>query len=488
MLLKAGAISLALLLASRVLGLVRESAQAAAFGTSAMGDVAVLMLTLPDWLASLMAGGALAYVLLPHWARQPAGAQAYSQRQVAVWLLAGGCALAAGLWLVQEHAVRWLAPGLPVEFRAVAVSALAWSGAAVPLALLAVLWSTRLQHERDFAGMYAANLIVNLILIGALAALVALPQPASAASYLGMALMLAMLARLGWLGWRQHVPDPAPGATAQSAASPMPRAPVWLWAVLSAGLPLALPFVARSMSSAAGEGELATFNYAWKLVELPLVLAIQLAASLSFPAIAKAFADNADAEQTVRQAFALTWALGCAAAAGLLVGAPAIAQLLFGWGRMTPDSVQRLAGWAMTGAWSLLPQALIAVALTVLAARDRMRPAVLAYALGLGALLLTAGWSAGNGGRLMLVLDGVLAGVAAACVLALGHGARQWLPWRAMLAPLVALLVLWGLRAMWPAISAASVALGLALAACAALVVLASAWLAGGDLRGALRR
>jgi putative peptidoglycan lipid II flippase len=487
MLLKAGAVSLALLLASRVLGLVRESAQAAAFGTSAMGDVAVLMLTLPDWLASLVAGGALAYVLLPHWARQPAGAQAHSQRQVAVWLLAGGAALSVGLWLAQDHAVKWLAPGLPLEFRGIAVSALAWSGAAVPLALLAVLWTTRLQYERDFAGMYAANLIVNLILIGALAALVASPQPASAANYLGMALMLAMLARLGWLGWRQHVPDPAEGAAAQALATPMPHADVWLWAVLSAGLPLALPFVARSMTSVAGEGELATFNYAWKLVELPLVLAIQLAASLSFPAIAKAFADDADPAPTVRQAFALTWALACAAAAGLLVGAPAVAQLLFGWGRMTPDSVQRLAGWAMTGAWSLLPQALIAVTLTVLAARDRMRPAVLAYAAGLGALLLTAAWSAGNGGRLMLVLDAVLAGVAVACVAALGQGARQWLPWRAMLAPLAVLLALWGLRALWPGISVAGIPVGLGLAACASVLVLASGWLASGDLRRALR-
>ena len=42
MFLKAGALSLALLLASRLLGLARESAQAAAFGTSGLADVAVL--------------------------------------------------------------------------------------------------------------------------------------------------------------------------------------------------------------------------------------------------------------------------------------------------------------------------------------------------------------------------------------------------------------------------------------------------------------
>jgi hypothetical protein len=65
MFLKAGVLSLALLLLSRVLGLLRESTLAAAFGASGLGDVAVLMLTLPDWIAGVLASGALAYVLLP---------------------------------------------------------------------------------------------------------------------------------------------------------------------------------------------------------------------------------------------------------------------------------------------------------------------------------------------------------------------------------------------------------------------------------------
>ncbi|MBA2674253.1 MAG: hypothetical protein H0U68_11300, partial [Ramlibacter sp.] len=72
MFLKAGAVSLALLLASRLLGLLRESALAAAFGASGLGDVAVLMLTLPDWIVSVLVTGALGYVLLPAWAQADA--------------------------------------------------------------------------------------------------------------------------------------------------------------------------------------------------------------------------------------------------------------------------------------------------------------------------------------------------------------------------------------------------------------------------------
>ena len=90
MFLRAGLVSLALLLASRLLGLLRESVQAAALGAGAAADVAVLMLTLPDLLTGILASGALAYVLLPLWARQTVAAQDASQRRVARALLAAG--------------------------------------------------------------------------------------------------------------------------------------------------------------------------------------------------------------------------------------------------------------------------------------------------------------------------------------------------------------------------------------------------------------
>ncbi|MBE7942886.1 virulence factor MviN, partial [Ramlibacter aquaticus] len=98
MFLKAGALSLLLLLASRVLGLGRESAQAAAFGASGLADVAVLMLTLPDWFAGLLASGALAYVLVPAWAGMAPAQVAASQRRLTRAVLALGGALALGAW------------------------------------------------------------------------------------------------------------------------------------------------------------------------------------------------------------------------------------------------------------------------------------------------------------------------------------------------------------------------------------------------------
>lgn len=490
MFLKAGAVALALLLASRLLGLVRESAQAAVFGTSGLADVAVLMLTLPDWLAGLLASGALAYVLLPAWAAQTPAQGWTSQRRVALWLLAGSTLLALTLMALRQQAVAWLAGGLPAPLRPLAADALLWSALALPAALLASLWSTRLQHERDFLGMYTANLVVNGALIAALVLVGLQPEGPAAVSWLGLGLLAAMSARLVWLRHRQ-APRVAPLEGGPAAA--LPASPVWLWAVLSAGLPLTLPFAARSIASHGGEGALATFNYAWKLVELPLVLAIQLVATLAFPAIAAAFsrqgaATGADPDRPVRNAFALAWTLACAAAAGLLVGAPALAQLLFGWGRMDAGSLARVAQWGAVAAWGLLPQALIAVAITVLAAQARLKTAVAAYAAAAAALLAAAALGVSEGVTLMQLLNALLAAVAIVMVAALGVRGLRWVPWRSMALPAAGLLAVAGVLAGFPSLAMGGMAGGLCAALCAAGLVTGVAWLGSGELRQALRR
>lgn len=448
MLWKAGVISLVLLLASRLLGVAREAAQAAAFGVSGAADVAVLMLTLPDWLTGLLASGALSYVLLPHWARQTPVEQAVTQRRVAMALLVGGGALALSIILLQRPIALLLMKGLPEAFQGMAGSGLIWAALALPVSLLGALWGTRLQNEHDLPGMYAGSLVVNGGIIFALLILAGGANAAldQAINWLGLALLISMLSRLAWLRWRLWRVSTATGISElrPGAVASLPGWRIWFWAILASGLPLALPFVARSLASSTGEGSLASFNYAWKLVELPLILVVQLVASLTFPKISRAFAERRNPAEFVRNAFVLTWTLACAATAALLVGAPAIAQLMFGWGRMEQDAVMRIANWSMVGAWSLLPQALTAVGLTVLAVKNQMHAAVAAYFTGLLVLLLVGflGWS--QGPQLMMVLNGVQIGVALVVIVVMRSGGAdsdEWLPWRLLAPPFLVLML-----------------------------------------------
>lgn len=508
MFLKAGLLSLLLLLASRVLGVLRETALAAAFGSSGMADVAIVMLTLPDWLAGVLVSGALAYVLLPRWATESTAQQNATQNHVARRLLWGSIVLAGLMYAAQAPLGTLLVPGVSAALQGAAGRAVAWSALALPVAMLAGLWATRLQHERDFVGLYSANLVVNGVLITALLFLGLYGAGEGATQILGAFLFVAVVLRLLWQGWRmRHVRQQAlPVESLCAASAPLPGWRIWMWAALGAGLPLTLPFVARTFASGAGEGALATFNYAWKLVELPLVLAIQLVASLAFPAIARAHAvqsgadDHPGAEEmatAVRNALVLAWTLACAAAAALLVGAPVIASLLFGWGHMQAPALEQIAAWGRVGAWGLLPQALLAVALTVLASVRRMRFAVLAYMLalvmlvGMGAMRLT------TGGALM---GGLNAGFLVAALVAWGAlgvpALRRWVPVRTLLAPLLALVAVALLAFGWGGAEGQAVPvrdLGwthvgeLAGSASAALAVIASGWFSRPGLRRALR-
>ena len=480
MYLRAGVLSLGLLLLSRVLGLLRESAQAAAFGSTGVGDAVIVMFTLPDLLVGMVFSGALSYVLLPLWARQSPAEQQRSQKKVAFVLTITGVLLGGMVWLLRDALVQALAPGLQGALKTLGSDSLLWSAAALPLAMLAALWATRLQHERDFVGMYAGSLLVNAALVGGVLVVARMAWSASALPVLGGALLLGGAARLAWLYVRlpEAVQPPFP-----ATASSLPKASIWLWAALSSGLLLLLPLMARSLASTTGEGALASFNYAWKLVELPLVLAIQLVASLAFPAITRTEPDSAERAQVLQMAFVLAWALACAAVAAVATFSVPMAQLLFGWGHMSAGGLEVIAHWSALGVWSLLPQALIAVLLTVMAARQRMHVAVWAYASGALALGL-AGWAGlASGAAVMLALDAVLVGVALALLASQRTSLKGALHWPALVVPLSACILLVLTKSWMTDVGV----WGLPLAGLYALAVLGSALVSSPLLKARLR-
>ncbi|MDB5964478.1 MAG: virulence factor family protein, partial [Polaromonas sp.] len=342
-------LSLALLLASRGLGLVRESALAAAFGVTAVADVVVAMLTLPDLVSSTVAAGALGLVLLPWWARQAPDGQRASQRRVMGFLLMVGAALALWILLVPHQLAFLLAPGLGGEERALLESGLRWSACAVPASLAGALWYTRLQHERDVVGMYGMNIVHTGTVLAVLFPLTFVFHGADAVLWMGAGLLAAMGLRLVFLRWRLSRVR-AREAVPLAPVTGLPTWKIWFWTLAATGFPVVLPVVARSLISDNGAGALATFNYAWKLVELPNLLAIQLVSTLAFPAIARAHAEGRNFHFALKQALVLAWTLACAAALALHVGSGPLSALLFGWGRMGPEHVAEVARWSAWGA------------------------------------------------------------------------------------------------------------------------------------------
>ncbi|MBA2673742.1 MAG: hypothetical protein H0U68_08645 [Ramlibacter sp.] len=117
-----------------------------------------------------------------------------------------------------------------------------------------------------------------------------------------------------------------------------------------------------------------------------------------------------------------------------------------------------------------------------------MRPAVAAYTVALALLAVLGALGMRDGARLMLLLDAVIAGVAAWTLLALGRDLRAWLPGRALFTAAL-VLAAWAVADLLAGFSSTlSLAAQLATAVLAvASVLLATAW-ASIDLRSALRR
>ena len=502
MYLRVGFFSLGLLLLSRVLGLARESAQAAAFGATGLGDVVIVMFTLPDLLVGIFLSGALAYVLLPHWAGQSIATQNASQRKVAHVLALVGVAAGLLIWLVRDFLVAALAPGLTGEMRTLGQSSLIWSAVGLPLAAIAALWTTRLQHERDFIGMYAGNLLVNIVLVAALFLMAYGTSGGGGAINdqtitLGLFLLLAMLLRLAWLGWRVRLRQgqeviaelavPPYEPSVPRGAGSLPGASVWVWAALSSGLLLILPLVGRSIASQGGEGALANFNYAWKLVELPLVLAVQLVASVAFPAITRTQAGTPERERALQVAFLLAWSLACAAVAVVATFSFPLANLLFGWGKMEAGKLALIAEWSAIGVWSLLAQAVIAVLLTWMAITKRMHVAVWVYCVALLVLVifgtLNFGSVAARGASAMWMLDAVLTSVAIVFLVTERESLKGAFPWQGCITPLLLCIFLVLLK---PWVAGLSLPFTMILCGVYGFLVLSGAVLASSLLRGLL--
>ncbi len=318
---------------------------AAAFGASGRGDIAILMLTLPG-LAGRGAGQRCACLCAA--ARVGARGRGPDRRDAAAGRAHAGRhrPRAGGAAGPAARAGRRRARRRPAGSAAARGRTRLAVERALRRCLLACCWPslgmTRLQHERDFVGMYASNLFVNFVLIAGLLLAGRADTGAAVGWLVGMALLLAMLARLAWQQHRQRRPLRRAPGLADSAALPALRC--WLWAAhvgrpapglalrcalagLAAGRPARWPPSTThgnwsNCRSCSRCSSWARWRWGRSCRRLPVAPTANAAAAEPLP---------------VRTAFALgrgRWP--APSAAGLMVAAPAIAQILFGWGRMQP--------------------------------------------------------------------------------------------------------------------------------------------------------
>lgn len=370
------------IVAGRILGFLREALIAARFGTSAEADALTVLLTAPDFFQSILIGGALSASLIPSF--QSGGGRPLVIRMLIFTLLIYG-ALSLVLAFFHRTIIGVLAPGLSSEARALAAAYLPVALAVIPLSALAGVTTAALQARHKFALPSFGTFFYNLVLVSAVIL--------GGSGRAGVAWIAGGIVAAGLVRWLLQllpalsVADVGKVGEGVDASAAVKGLPVrYVQALLAGGFLLTLPYIARAAATFAGVGGLSAFNYALKLVELPLGACLTLLSVAIFPTLSELFQANEtrdDARRLAAGAIVLVLVLSVIVALASFLLRHEISALVFGRGMMSDADIGTIAGIAGIGFASLPAQALIAIlAASCHANRDTLRP-FLASLLGL---------------------------------------------------------------------------------------------------------
>ncbi len=382
---RAFTLSLLLMAASRLLGVLRDAVVATQFGLSGHADAALVALSYPDFMVSLLWGAAVPAVMVPRMAGR-SGADVADE--AARWMRVALPVFAlAGLlsWVASGPLVHLLAPGLHAVDAGLAAHALGLGAlVALPAGALTMVGAAALQSQGRLQWQYAGNVVFNLVLIASLV----LAARLHAFAWVAAGIAAAALARLGMMQRVVAGLGRARRGVARWPDSQGLRAVVM--ALAASGLTVLYTLAARSIASRNGPGQLGVFHYAQRIGELPLhtVFAVAAALALARLSAAEAAGDHDAARERGRQWMRSMLRIALLLGAAGMLAAPLGVRLVFGWGRMNAQAQFELVR-SMRWILALLP---LQAAQLVLAARlnshRRIVDQVLGYGGGLLALLL----------------------------------------------------------------------------------------------------
>ena len=354
-LLKSGLVVGSLILAGRLAGFGREWLIAMRSGAGEVSDIAIVLLTFPDLMVNLLLGGGIAAALVPAFKRL--GKQQADVLFLQVGRLAGlfFIILALGFAALAPWVLGLLAPGLPDQALAEQANAFRIVTLALPLAALSGILVARLQSLERFAlsasGTLAFNgaIILSLLVFGQVGLVNAVLIGVLAGSLFRLALQVWGLMP-GWSLPRFHPNLLNRDLLRQFLAS---------FTFLS--ILVVLPPLARATASLGDAGALSLFNYAYKLVELPMGVAIGAIVTVLLPRLSGDLVESGPESARVHLAAGIrtTIWVTLAIAVPAIFFADVLVQLAFFKAAFKPEQIALLSGMVAIGFFFLPFQGLL---------------------------------------------------------------------------------------------------------------------------------
>ena len=328
LLLRAAAVSAVLSVLGTVLGLGRDLMLAGFFGATGGTDAFLVAWTVPETAAPLLIEGAMAFILVPLFSRVLAHGDSIREA-VGATLPRIGLALAglgALTGLMAPSLVRVLAPGLADP--GLAVTATRLVSVTVLTFGLAGYLSAALRASHVFAAPAAIYVAYNLGIMAAIITLHGRLGVVSAAVGVAVGSGLMVLCQLP--SFLRHVGPPRRLMLRSSAITLAAVAPIALFTLTRQ----AQVFVERFVGSSLSPGTISHLNYAQKVAQVPMVLALVFT-TVTFPALARSMAsrDDAGALRRVRTDLRTIAGVVLLAVAYLEAFAPEVVSTLFERGR-----------------------------------------------------------------------------------------------------------------------------------------------------------
>lgn len=383
-LLRSGLLVALLVLAGRLTGFGREWLIAMRVGASEATDLAIVFLTFPDLMVNLLLGGGLVAAMIPAFKCLGPGERTALFLQVTRIIGGGFLFLACAVSVFAIPVLKLLAPGMTEDVRVEYVNLFRVVTIALPLSALSGVVVALLNSSERFLLGAAGTLIFNFSVIACLIAFPANETVSSIAAGTVIGTSLRLLLQGTGLKTVWHAPTLSAGLIDRALVGNFIGG-FGFFTVLSA-----LPPVARAVSSLDDAGSLSLFNFAHKLVELPMGVVVGAISTVLLPRLAAEFSGSDQRNTTLAAGLRATLMLSTGIAIPAVVFSDTLVQIAFYGASFGAAQTETLAGLAAIGFFTLPFQALLSVYGTAFAANRNTSPLAITALFMLGFVLVAS--------------------------------------------------------------------------------------------------
>ncbi|MFI1991536.1 murein biosynthesis integral membrane protein MurJ [Actinoplanes sp. NPDC020271] len=386
---KAALLTVAISLSGTALGLGRDLLLARYFGAGGGTDAFLVAWTVPETAYVLVVEGAMSLLMIPAFSAVLARdgdartVVAATLPRIALVLVTLCTAVLAGAPLL----VRALAPGLGSQD--LAVSCTRWTALTILTFGVAGYLSAALRAHQVFAAPAALTLVYNIGIVGCMVLLHARSGVVGAAAGVAVGGLFMVLVQVP--AYLRRVGLPRRWRLSGSALTAAAVLPVVVYTLTRQ----AQVFVERFVGSGLPTGTISHLNYAQKIDQIPMLVALLICA-VTFPTLARdvAAGDVAEARRRVEADLRTVTALILVSVAFLIAYAPQVVAVLLQHGAFTEADTGATATLVRVYALGVLGHSLVGVLARPYYADGRRTwfpVGAMAAGLGLTALLAVLG-------------------------------------------------------------------------------------------------